>query len=448
MLPDAANARLPFSPAQLRSHLQQILASGALTPQEGMFLGALVERLLSRTLHGIDHKQLADDLHVGDGQLRKVATHVRNKLPGYYAAAGMFEPLMIVFPERGYEITVREVRPLASFPAPDRELFFKALRYRDALRGDTFGEAIAILESLLIRHPDTPAFHAVLADVYSIRPQHAVAPPLPDIEKASLHADAAIACNPNLWMAHAVKSSVYTMLWQWTSASASLNRALNLHAAAQLHPSYFVYHSTNRDFGRIIASMETESQRNDFTPLSLLNIGNRCFMHILSGRYQEAGAILLDTIPIAPHYHLLHIYLGVVNIAFGNFDKAIASLQTASALPGGEYLSLGPLAFTLAVSGRTADAARHLESMKTRAAEHYLADSQFALAYAGLRDDDSALECLERMVASHDPLALWLPSYPFFKHLESHPRYLALLRHMNLPEASGGVSTAKAGDSR
>jgi hypothetical protein len=79
-----------------------------------------------------------------------------------------------------------------------------------------------------------------------------------------------------------------------------------------------------------------------------------------------------------------------------------------------------------------AEAQAALDTLKQQAAARYLPYHQFAVAYAGLGDDETVLECLELAIKDHDPQGAWLYAWPQFFHLHQHPRFLALYKLMRL----------------
>jgi tetratricopeptide (TPR) repeat protein len=293
MLPDGADDRALISP-RLRDLLRHILMSGTFTAQEGKLLTALVDHYLQGNLDQQDNKALAHEIGTIPSQLRRVGTHVREKMPAYYATAGLSQTIRIDFPERGYKIRVREVRPLAALTPDDRAFFVKALDLRDTRVAEKLTQAIRIIEDLATRNPTfAPAF-AVLAETYALRPLHAVQP-LPYLRKALEFADTALRLDPKLWTAHAAKSIVSTFLWNWSDAEASLESARYLHARANLHPACFAFLAAKRRFPELISLVDSELQEMHFEAMPLLLKGNLCLGLMLAGEYDRAETLLKDT---------------------------------------------------------------------------------------------------------------------------------------------------------
>ena len=60
--------------------------------------------------------------------------------------------------------------------------------------------------------------------------------------------------------------------------------------------------------------------------------------------------------------------------------------------------------------------------------------SEIARVYAFREEKDHAFEWLDRAYEKRDEDLYFIKGDPMLKHLEGDPRYMALLRKMNLPE--------------
>ncbi len=101
----------------------------------------------------------------------------------------------------------------------------------------------------------------------------------------------------------------------------------------------------------------------------------------------------------------------------------------------------GFLGYAYAVSGRPERARKLLHDLEEPSRPAHIVAFQIALIHAGLRFADQTFEWLERAVAAHSPLLLWLKSTPELDWLHSDPRFTALLKKMNL---GSGTATHSA----
>lgn len=120
----------------------------------------------------------------------------------------------------------------------------------------------------------------------------------------------------------------------------------------------------------------------------------------------------------------------------GRADPAVAAMEKANDLSGGIPFTLGFLAFLCGRAGRR-DAVREiLERLRAASRSGYVSPFASALAFIALDDWDAAFHWLDQSVEQRDPLVMPVKSYPFLDRVRSDARYEALLRKMNLSQAT------------
>lgn len=115
-------------------------------------------------------------------------------------------------------------------------------------------------------------------------------------------------------------------------------------------------------------------------------------------------------------------------------DEAVTALEKAHELSGGIPFTLGFLAYAYGRAGRPDDARGLLEQTEAMATESYVPPSTLAVGHVGLDDWDSAFDWWNQAIEVRDPLIMPIKSFPFFDPVRDDPRYLAMLRRMNLPQ--------------
>ena len=92
----------------------------------------------------------------------------------------------------------------------------------------------------------------------------------------------------------------------------------------------------------------------------------------------------------------------------------------------------GWLGLALGLGGNAAEARTLLERLHNEAAQRYVPPTSFAWIHIGLAEIDAAFEWLHRAVDEYDQFMMPIKSYEFLDPLRADPRFLALLRKMNL----------------
>lgn len=116
----------------------------------------------------------------------------------------------------------------------------------------------------------------------------------------------------------------------------------------------------------------------------------------------------------------------------GHFEEAIVHQRRAVELSRGLPQMLGWLGLTLARSGNIAEARSVLEKLQTISGQAYVSPTSFVWIYAGLKEFDDALAWIERAIDDRDSFIIPIKTYACLDPLRSDPRFLALVRKMNL----------------
>ena len=84
------------------------------------------------------------------------------------------------------------------------------------------------------------------------------------------------------------------------------------------------------------------------------------------------------------------------------------------------------------MAGNTVKAREILRTLEERAQGAYVSPYHFAYVYTGLGDAERAMDWLEHAVAERAGPAYGIKGSFLFTPLHPHPRFRALLRHMQL----------------
>jgi eukaryotic-like serine/threonine-protein kinase len=245
--------------------------------------------------------------------------------------------------------------------------------------------------------------------------------------RAREDAEQAIALDPRSaagYLALADVRLLYDLDWEGTEAA--------LNKAAALEPGSADLFSLRADLeemrGRPDQAIELRKQAVTLDPLCsfcYLFLGNDLYQ---IGQYDQANTVLRKALELDPQQGYMHFVLGQILLAQGRPQEALVEMQREPndwlKLPGEAmaYHSLG--------HQQASDAALKKLIAGNGSGSAY----QVAEAYAYRGEADKALEWLERAYQQHDAGLPYLQSDALFKGLHQNPRYLQLLRKMQIPQ--------------
>jgi len=178
-----------------------------------------------------------------------------------------------------------------------------------------------------------------------------------------------------------------------------------------------------------VAEVESALQTD---PLSVYGRNWLAILLVLShqpDRTLDAARRLLE---IDPDSYIAYLSMGSAYRERGDFEKSIAAYRTGMEASAGSPAMIGWLGLALGVSGNQAEARSLLERLHNRAAQGYVPPTSFAWIHLGLGEIDTGFEWLDRAVILRDQYMMPIKSYSFFDPIRNDPRFLALLRKMNL----------------
>ena len=248
----------------------------------------------------------------------------------------------------------------------------------------------------------------------------------PGFRRAREDAEQAIALDPRSAAGYVALADVRLLYdLDWEGAEAALNKA------TALEPGSTDLFSLRADLeemrGRLDQAIELRKQAVALDPLCsfcYLFLGNDLYQ---IGQYDESSRVLRKGLELDPQQGYIHFVLGQILLAQRRPQEALVEMQQEPnnllKLPGEAmvYYSLG--------NQPASDAALK----KLIASQGNESAYQIAEIYAYRGELDKALEWLERAYQQHDSGLPYLESDGLFKGLHQNPRYLQLLKKMQVP---------------
>jgi tetratricopeptide (TPR) repeat protein len=308
------------------------------------------------------------------------------------------------------------------------ELVLRGRAYRQQATEQAAWQCIAAFDEAIRIEPDFAPAHAGLADCYRLLggPGWEAGPPAELLEQARHAADRALALDPRLADAYAVRGLVVASLdWDLEAAERDIERAIAINPSYARAHQYLSSVLTIR--GRFDEAVAAAQRARDLDPLSATEATTLGIRLFYAGRYDEALNQLQATAGRHGTFPVVHWGLGVTYRELGRHADAIAELRRAASLSQQSPYMRAWLAHALATAGSRDDALAVRADLERLARERFISPFLFALMAVGLSEHDAALQWLER---TRDVRSGWMPFVsvqPELRALRGNPRFEALL---------------------
>jgi len=335
-------------------------------------------------------------------------------------------------------LTPEEQQRLASarpISAESYEDYLKGRFYWNKRSEEGLTRAIEYFQLATQKDPRSALAFAGLADCYSIIgsaivgsvPSQEVAP------KARAAALKALELDKSLAEAQTSLATVqFNYDWNWPAAGNGFQRSIELNPSyATAYQRYSLYLMAMGRTGESLAQM---NRARELDPLSIsmnFSLGWRLYM---ARQYDQAISQLRNTLEMDPDFALPRMVLGQAYEQKGMAPQAIAELQKAVANSHDSPPMLGSLGHAFALAGNKAEAEKILALMLEQSKKRYVSPFYVAIVYAGLHENEKAMDWLEKACADRSNAIIFLKVDPDFDGLRSNPRFQALLRRLALQE--------------
>jgi tetratricopeptide (TPR) repeat protein len=271
--------------------------------------------------------------------------------------------------------------------------------------------------------PEYALAYAGLADCYAVLPSYRLVAAADVYPKAKAAALKALELDDELAEAHnALACIMWNYEWDWDGSDRESRRAIELNPGYAQAYMWMAEGLVER--GRFEEGVAMMNKARDLDPLSLSMNARLGKVLYYARHYDAAKDILNATLEIEPDYSQARYFLSLVYSAEERYDEAI------EILPEGK--SRAWVAILRAWNGETEKARELMEETFARAAEGYDMPAIRASFHFALGELDECFEWMNRGVDVKDSLLLGLIRSPKIDTIKDDPRFLAILRRMNL----------------
>ena len=308
-------------------------------------------------------------------------------------------------------------------------LFLQGRRWFTRYTPEACDRAIEYFDRAIERDPAFALAWANLAMAYTDLAEIGAVAPDGAYRRATEAAETALRLDPDLSAAHVTMGYLKTVReFDWPGAEQSFRRALELNPSNA--DDYNLYGRFYAGLERYDESLAMLQRAQELDPLAhRVDVATTL---LRAGRYDQAVLRAEEAVELDPGQDRARATLGWAYLLSGRQAEGLAELERAVSLSLGNTLWLGQLGQAYAMAGQATRAREILRELEEHAQGAYFSPYHFAYVCTGLGDVDRAMDWLERAVAERAGPAYGIKGSFLLTPLRAHPRFQALLRHMNL----------------
>jgi tetratricopeptide (TPR) repeat protein len=223
--------------------------------------------------------------------------------------------------------------------------------------------------------------------------------------------------------------------WDWLGAEPDFKKALELNSKyATAHQWYASYLMQMGKFDRAKEELEQAHQLDPLSPIISANTGLYSYYE---HNYDDAIDKYKKTLETDPDFWVARNYLGLAYVQKQMYDDAISELRALIKAPSDDPIpedvlakemeASASLGFAYAMAGERSKAEAILKTFESISQRRYVSGLYFATIYAGLKDNDHAIEQLNKAFDSRHPGLVLVRIDPVFNGLRSDERFKQLV---------------------
>jgi serine/threonine protein kinase/Flp pilus assembly protein TadD len=309
------------------------------------------------------------------------------------------------------------------------EDYLKGKFYLNKMTQDGYEKGLAYLNQAVEKDPTNPQSYAALALAYSII-GHERHPDAFERAKAAARKAEELGGNPPAEMYLASGMTKLYSDWDYAGAEKDLRRAMELNSSlGEAHRDYAWYLHLTGHGDEALAKMK---RAQEVEPLNPLFYADRGWQYFWMGQNDQALGEARKSLELDPNFNEALCVLGYAYADKGMYNEAIdAHQKLATVDPTWRWC----LVESLAQAGRKDEARRTLAKfLAQKPAPAGGWDGWFiAEIYTLLGDKNEAFRWLEAAYKERSSFLPWINQNPFYAPLHDDPRFLDLVRRMNVP---------------
>jgi serine/threonine-protein kinase len=317
------------------------------------------------------------------------------------------------------------------------QLYLKGRYFWNKRNEEGFRNGIEYFKRAEEKDPTFALAFSGLADSYALLCDIGVVRPADEMPKARAAAQRAVDADSSL--AEAYTSRAFVKLaydWDWLGAQSDFQQALKLNSkyptAHQWYASYLM------QMGKFSLAKAEIEEAHKLDPLSPIISSNTGLYSYYEHNYDDAIAKYKLLLQSDPGFWVARHYLALAYVQKGMHDEAINELRSLVKAPASgpvpaeavatDTEASASLGFAYAMAGKNAEAHDILNKLQTLSERRYVTALYFAIVYAGLKDNDHAIQYLNKAYNDRHPGLVLIRIDPMFDSLRSDDRFAQLVK--------------------
>jgi TolB-like protein/Tfp pilus assembly protein PilF len=293
-------------------------------------------------------------------------------------------------------------------------------------------KGIGYFNQAIAADPGYALAYAGLAKLYGLQ-GHVWVLPKEGYAKAKWAAEKAVQLDDSLAEAHEAQGAVKLYYdWDFPAAEKEFKRAIELNPNySDIHSTYSGYFKALRRYPEEIAEAKRGQELDPLSAFSNMELGEALYH---ARRYDEAIEQIRKTLQLDPHFFIAYHVRVRAYEQKKMYAEAITDCQEWLKIFHDDPIALATLAHVYGTMGKRREAEENLSKLAEISKQHYFSPYWTAVAYAGLGDNDKALQYFEKAFEDRYFIMIWINSDPRFDNLRSDPRFAELVRRIGLPQ--------------
>lgn len=311
------------------------------------------------------------------------------------------------------------------------EFYMRGRVHQERFTPEDFANAIRYFEAALERAPDYAPAHAGISLVLGSQIVLGVKQPLDVGPLWRRHALRAVELDSDLSDGYMALGGVYSWFdWEWGPAEAAFERGLGLAPHdAQIRTFYSHFLSM---MGRTEEALAQGQRALEIDPYNPFHRTMYSAILVHARRWTEVDETVELALATSPNDALAHLVLGFSRFhqerlpeamrAWMKYFTIVGDVEVTDALRGGDE------------PGEFATASRRAaEVLVARSRERFVQPTMIWCLFDWAGEIDSAMEWIDKGIELKDHSIAYLAAAPYSAALESDPRFLDVLRRLDLP---------------